>query len=74
MRESSVSRAKIIILFFLRRFICAGFIAVLYLCVPISGEVPEWSNGLDSKSSVLARVPWVRIPPSPLELIQRLSF
>ena len=29
------------------------------------GEVPEWSNGLDSKSRVRATVPWVRIPPSP---------
>src|SRR6185503_12622056 len=29
------------------------------------GEVPEWPNGLDSKSSVRAIVPWVRIPPSP---------
>ena len=29
------------------------------------GEVPEWSNGLDSKSSVRFTVPWVRIPPSP---------
>ena len=29
------------------------------------GEVPEWSNGLDSKSSVQLAVPWVRIPPSP---------
>ena len=29
------------------------------------GEVPEWSNGPDSKSGVRSRVPWVRIPPSP---------
>ncbi len=29
------------------------------------GEVPEWPNGLDSKSSVRVIVPWVRIPPSP---------
>ncbi len=34
---------------------------------PRKGEVPEWSIGLDSKSSVLLRVPWVRIPPSPLQ-------
>jgi hypothetical protein len=27
--------------------------------------VPEWPNGLDSKSSVRVIVPWVRIPPSP---------
>jgi hypothetical protein len=27
--------------------------------------VPEWPNGLDSKSSVRVTVPWVRIPPSP---------
>jgi hypothetical protein len=29
------------------------------------GEVPEWSNGADSKSVVPARVPRVRIPVSP---------
>ena len=29
------------------------------------GEVPEWSIGTVSKTVVLARVPWVRIPPSP---------
>ena len=29
------------------------------------GEVAEWSNALDSKSSVRVIVPWVRIPPSP---------
>ena len=29
------------------------------------GEVPEWSNGADSKSVVRANVPGVRIPPSP---------
>ncbi len=29
------------------------------------GEVPEWSNGPDSKSGVRVSVPWVRIPPSP---------
>ncbi len=27
--------------------------------------MPEWSNGLDSKSRVRFSVPWVRIPPSP---------
>jgi hypothetical protein len=30
-----------------------------------SGEVAEWSNVLDSKSSVGATLPRVRIPPSP---------
>ena len=29
------------------------------------GGVPEWSNGLDSKSSVGSSLPWVRIPPPP---------
>jgi hypothetical protein len=29
------------------------------------GEVPEWPNGLDSKSSEGISPPWVRIPPSP---------
>src|SRR5690606_36469323 len=29
------------------------------------GELPEWSNGTDSKSVVPARVPRVRIPGSP---------
>ena len=32
---------------------------------PSCGEVPEWLNGTVSKTVVLARVPWVRIPPSP---------
>ena len=30
-----------------------------------SGEVQEWLNWLPWKGSVSARVPWVRIPPSP---------
>ena len=30
------------------------------------GEVQEWLNWLPWKGSVLARVPWVRIPLSPL--------
>ena len=30
-----------------------------------TGEVAEWSNASVSKTEVLARVPWVRIPPSP---------
>ena len=30
-----------------------------------NGEVAEWTNVPDSKSGVLATVPWVRIPPSP---------
>ena len=29
------------------------------------GEVQEWLNWLPWKGSVFARVPWVRIPPSP---------
>ena len=29
------------------------------------GEVTEWPNVLDSKSSELLRVPRVQIPPSP---------
>ena len=29
------------------------------------GEMPEWPNGTDSKSVVLATVPRVRIPISP---------
>ena len=33
-----------------------------------SGEVAEWSNVLDSKSSVGATLPRVRIPPSPPSL------
>lgn len=28
--------------------------------------MPEWSNGPHSKCGVLLRVPWVRIPVSPL--------
>jgi hypothetical protein len=31
----------------------------------LCGEVPEWSIGPVSKTGVPARVPWVRIPPSP---------
>ncbi len=31
----------------------------------IQGEVPEWSNGTDSKSVVGVTLPGVRIPPSP---------
>ena len=30
-----------------------------------TGEVAEWSNVPDSKSGVVATLPWVRIPPSP---------
>ena len=33
------------------------------------GEVAEWLKVLLSKSSELARVPWVRIPPSPPVII-----
>ena len=32
----------------------------------VLGEMPEWSNGPDSKSGVLLAVPGVRIPFSPL--------
>ena len=38
-----------------------------------NGEMPEWLNGLDSKSSVRETVPGVRIPLSPqihLQLIE----
>ena len=31
----------------------------------MNGEVPEWSNGADSKSVVWVTGPGVRIPPSP---------
>jgi hypothetical protein len=34
----------------------------------LNGRVAEWSNVPDSKSGVLARAPWVRIPPLPLSL------
>src|SRR5690606_4067211 len=34
-------------------------------CLPFGG-VPEWSNGLVSKTRVPSGVPWVRIPPPPL--------
>ena len=33
------------------------------------GRVPEWSKGLVLKTSVPARVPWVRIPPLPFNSI-----
>ena len=33
--------------------------------IQVLGEVAEWSNVPDSKSGVLAIVPWVQIPPSP---------
>jgi hypothetical protein len=32
------------------------------------GEVPEWTIGAVSKTVVAARLPWVRIPPSPLSV------
>ena len=38
------------------------------------GEVPEWPNGLDSKSSEPLWVPRVRIPPSPPFNTQGLVF
>jgi hypothetical protein len=34
------------------------------------GEVQEWLNWLPWKGSVLARVPWVRIPLSPHRKIE----
>ena len=46
-------------------WVCEGAERVEYNQVTRVGEVPEWSNGLDSKSSVRSSVPWVRIPPSP---------
>lgn len=42
---------------------CASFGASPFSMLP--GEVPEWPNGLASKAGVLARGPWVQIPPSP---------
>jgi hypothetical protein len=39
---------------------------------PPSGEVAEWSNALDLKSSD-PKGPWVRIPPSPLLLLAYVS-
>ena len=45
------------------KFGCAAEGWPPYLRAP--GEVPEWSNGPDSKSGVPVRVPGVRIPPSP---------
>ena len=36
------------------------------------GEVPEWLKGLVLKTSVPATVPWVRIPPSPPDLLLAL--
>lgn len=42
------------------------------------GEMPEWPNGIDSKSIVAAMPPRVRIPVSPphtkLNLLIRLGF
>ena len=35
------------------------------------GEVPEWSIGPHSKCGVRATVPGVRIPPSPLNVLDR---
>ena len=48
-------------------YICRRFLWFFYI-VFISGEVQEWLNWLPWKGSVLARVPWVRIPPSPLNI------
>ncbi len=38
------------------------------------GEVQEWLNWLLSKSSEPARVPWVRIPPSPPLIVAEQKF
>ena len=46
---------------------CAGAARRLVRQYGLHGEVPEWSNGPDSKSGVRSPVPWVRIPPSPPE-------
>ena len=48
----------------LKRFVCRSHALASKLR---GGEVAEWSNALDSKSSVRVIVPWVRIPPSPPE-------
>jgi hypothetical protein len=37
----------------------------LYRCVLFPGEVLEWSNRHAWRACVAARLPWVRIPPSP---------
>ena len=38
--------------------------------IPNNGEVSEWSIVLPWKGSVESNQPWVRIPPSPPELIK----
>ncbi len=47
----------------------------------VTGEVAEWSKAPHSKCGILARVSWVRIPPSPpgcrdtrYQLLQCLEF
>jgi hypothetical protein len=35
------------------------------LVKPTAGRVAEWLKAPDSKSGVVARLPWVRIPPLP---------
>ncbi len=57
--------------------LCKGHVAVTFRAVStlraacemarsvLCGEVAEWSKVPHSKCGVLARVPWVRIPPSP---------
>jgi hypothetical protein len=37
------------------------------------GRVAEWFKAPDSKSGVLARVPWVRLPPLPPSASNRLT-
>src|SRR5436190_17424250 len=41
---------------------------------PASGRVAEWLKALDSKSSVVVRLPWVQIPPLPPKFFCCLSF
>src|SRR5687768_15571507 len=46
---------------------------LLESCTPIRGEVPERPNGHAWKACVLARVPRVRIPPSPPPFVRLRS-
>ncbi len=56
-----------------RKDSCASFHVPLNPPLTLRGEVPEWSNGADSKSVVPARVPRVRIPVSPPLFFGQLS-
>ena len=44
------------------------------ITLEIYGELSERSKVLDSKSSVLSKGPWVRIPPSPPVKSRLLAF